>query len=124
MSEMDDKAGAPAGASEGIPAGPAAGDSGNDSGRQSTLATRNLKKRYKKRAVVQDVSLEVKSGEVVGLLGPNGAGKTTCFYMVVGLIACDGGDVFLDDRKITHLPIHRRAKLGVSYLPQEASVFR
>jgi lipopolysaccharide export system ATP-binding protein len=96
----------------------------NDSAHVSTLSTRNLKKRYKKRAVVQDVSLEVKSGEVVGLLGPNGAGKTTCFYMVVGLIACDGGDVFLDEKKITHLPIHRRAKLGVSYLPQEASVFR
>lgn len=90
----------------------------------SKLATHNLKKRYKKRTVVQDVSVEVGSGEVVGLLGPNGAGKTTCFYMVVGLVACDGGDVYLDDRKITHLPIHQRAKLGVSYLPQEASVFR
>ena len=74
--------------------------------------------------MVQDVSLEVRSGEVVGLLGPNGAGKTTCFYMVVGLVSCDGGDVHLDDKKLTHLPIHRRAKLGVSYLPQEASVFR
>ncbi|MDR0440681.1 MAG: LPS export ABC transporter ATP-binding protein [Candidatus Accumulibacter sp.] len=95
-----------------------------ESGSVSTLSTRNLRKRYRKRAVVEDVSLEVKSGEVVGLLGPNGAGKTTCFYMVVGLIACDGGDVFLDERNITHLPIHRRAKLGVSYLPQEASVFR
>lgn len=91
---------------------------------QSTLSTRNLKKRYKKRTVVQDVSLEVASGEVVGLLGPNGAGKTTCFYMVVGLIASDGGDVFIDERKITHLPIHQRARLGLSYLPQEASVFR
>ena len=90
----------------------------------SLLTTRNLKKIYKKRTVVQDVSLEVRSGEVVGLLGPNGAGKTTCFYMVVGLVACDGGDVFIDETKITHLPIHRRAKLGVSYLPQEASVFR
>ncbi|GHU25604.1 hypothetical protein AGMMS50256_00430 [Betaproteobacteria bacterium] len=95
-----------------------------NSSRGSTLTTRNLRKRYKKRTVVQDASLEVRSGEVVGLLGPNGAGKTTCFYMVVGLIACDGGDVYLDDRKITHLPIHQRAKLGVSYLPQEASVFR
>ena len=90
----------------------------------STLSTQNLRKRYKKRTVVQDVSLEVGSGEVVGLLGPNGAGKTTCFYMVVGLVACDGGDVHLDGRPITHLPIHQRAKLGVSYLPQEASVFR
>ena len=91
---------------------------------KSTLSTHNLKKRYKKRTVVEDVSLEVGSGEVVGLLGPNGAGKTTCFYMVVGLVACDGGDVHIDDRKITHLPIHQRAKLGVSYLPQDASVFR
>ena len=90
----------------------------------SKLSTHNLKKRYKKRTVVQDVSVEVGSGEVVGLLGPNGAGKTTCFYMVVGLVACDGGDVYIDDRKITHLPIHKRAKLGISYLPQEASVFR
>ena len=70
------------------------------------------------------MSVEVGSGEVVGLLGPNGAGKTTCFYMVVGLVACDGGDVYIDDKKITHLPIHQRAKMGVSYLPQEASVFR
>ena len=90
----------------------------------STLSTQNLRKRYKKRTVVHDVSLDVGSGEVVGLLGPNGAGKTTCFYMVVGLVACDGGDVHLDGRPITHLPIHQRAKLGVSYLPQEASVFR
>lgn len=91
---------------------------------ENTLSTHNLKKRYKKRTVVEDVSLSVKSGEVVGLLGPNGAGKTTCFYMVVGLVACDSGDVFLGDTKITHKPIHQRAKLGVSYLPQEASVFR
>lgn len=91
---------------------------------QSTLATTNLKKRYKSRTVVQDVSFEVASGEVVGLLGPNGAGKTTCFYMVVGLVACDGGEVRLDKQALTHLPIHKRARLGVSYLPQEASVFR
>jgi lipopolysaccharide export system ATP-binding protein len=91
---------------------------------RSVLSTHNLKKRYKKRTVVQDVSVEVGSGEVVGLLGPNGAGKTTVFYMVVGLVACEAGDVHLDDKKITHLPIHQRAKLGVSYLPQEASVFR
>lgn len=91
---------------------------------KSILSTHNLRKVYKKRTVVEDVSITVGCGEVVGLLGPNGAGKTTCFYMVVGLVACDGGDVYLDDQKITHLPIHRRAKLGVSYLPQEASVFR
>jgi len=91
---------------------------------RSTLSTHNLKKRYKKRTVVHDVSVEVGSGEVVGLLGPNGAGKTTVFYMVVGLVTCEAGDVHIDDKKITHLPIHQRAKLGVSYLPQEASVFR
>ena len=91
---------------------------------KSTLSTHNLKKAYKKRTVVEDASIEVCSGEVVGLLGPNGAGKTTCFYMVVGLVACDSGEVLLDDVRLTHLPIHRRAKLGVSYLPQEASVFR
>jgi len=88
------------------------------------LAARNLNKRYKTRTVVQDVSLEVGSGEVVGLLGPNGAGKTTCFYMVVGLVAADGGEIHLDGMAMTHLPIHRRARLGLSYLPQEASVFR
>jgi len=91
---------------------------------QSRLSTRKLNKRYKSRTVVHDVSFDVVSGEVVGLLGPNGAGKTTCFYMVVGLIACDGGDVHLDNVQLTHLPIHKRARLGVSYLPQEASVFR
>lgn len=91
---------------------------------KSVLSTHNLKKRYKKRTVVDDVSLEVGSGEVVGLLGPNGAGKTTCFYMVVGLVPCDSGDIYLDGKKLTHLPIHTRARLGVSYLPQEASVFR
>lgn len=91
---------------------------------QSKLATQHLQKRYRSRTVVHDVSFEVLSGEVVGLLGPNGAGKTTCFYMVVGLVACDGGDVHLDGTRLTHLPIHKRARLGVSYLPQEASVFR
>ncbi len=91
---------------------------------KSTLSAHNLKKRYKSRTVVHDVSFEVLSGEVVGLLGPNGAGKTTCFYMVVGLVACDGGEIHFDDAKLTHLPIHKRAQLGVSYLPQEASVFR
>jgi len=90
----------------------------------STLAASKLMKRYKSRTVVTDVSFSVKSGEVVGLLGPNGAGKTTCFYMVVGLVASDGGEVFLDDARLTHLPIHERARRGVAYLPQEASVFR
>jgi len=90
----------------------------------SELRTVSLKKRYRSRTVVQDVSLSVKSGEVVGLLGPNGAGKTTSFYMIVGLIAADGGEIFIDDQDITHLPIHRRARLGLAYLPQEASIFR
>jgi lipopolysaccharide export system ATP-binding protein len=94
------------------------------SSQPSTLYTRKLNKRYKSRTVVHDVSFDLASGEVVGLLGPNGAGKTTCFYMVVGLVACDGGDVYLDGVKLTHLPIHKRARLGLSYLPQEASVFR
>ena len=93
-------------------------------GLRSTLSANNLNKRYKKRTVVHDVSFDVKSGEVVGLLGPNGAGKTTCFYMIVGLVASDGGEVYLDDDKLTHFPIHRRAHMGVSYLPQEASIFR
>jgi lipopolysaccharide export system ATP-binding protein len=84
----------------------------------------NLKKRYKSRSVVQDVSLSVNSGEVVGLLGPNGAGKTTCFYMMVGLVPLDGGTIHLDDRDLSQLPIHQRARLGLSYLPQEASIFR
>ena len=90
----------------------------------SELRTTSLKKRYRSRTVVQDVSLTVKSGEIVGLLGPNGAGKTTSFYMIVGLVAADGGDIFIDDKNITHFPIHRRARLGLSYLPQEASIFR
>jgi lipopolysaccharide export system ATP-binding protein len=90
----------------------------------SVLRTSGLRKRYKTRTVVRDVSLEVSSGEVVGLLGPNGAGKTTCFYMIVGLVPADGGTIQLDGRELTHLPIHRRARLGISYLPQENSVFR
>jgi lipopolysaccharide export system ATP-binding protein len=72
----------------------------------------NLKKRYKARTVVEDVSFEVKSGEVVGLLGPNGAGKTTCFYMIVGLVPADGGEVYIDDARLTHLPMHSRARQG------------
>jgi lipopolysaccharide export system ATP-binding protein len=90
----------------------------------SVLRAESLRKRYKSHTVVQDVSLEVASGEVVGLLGPNGAGKTTCFYMIVGLVPADAGHIHLDGRKLTHLPIHRRARLGISYLPQENSVFR
>ena len=90
----------------------------------SQLRTDTLKKRYKSRVVVKDVSLEVSSGEIVGLLGPNGAGKTTCFYMIVGLVAVDGGRIFVDGRDISRMPMHRRARLGLSYLPQEASVFR
>jgi len=90
----------------------------------SRLRADHLHKRYGARVVVKDVSLTVEAGAVVGLLGPNGAGKTTCFYMVVGLVPMDGGAIFLDDVSIAHLPIHRRARLGLSYLPQEASVFR
>jgi lipopolysaccharide export system ATP-binding protein len=88
------------------------------------LAVEKLQKRYGSRTVVKDVSLTVESGEVVGLLGPNGAGKTTCFYMVVGLLPLDGGQIALNGQSIAHLPIHRRARMGLSYLPQEASVFR
>jgi len=90
----------------------------------SLLKVAGLHKRYKTRTVVHDVGFEVGSGEVVGLLGPNGAGKTTCFYMIVGLVRADGGDITLDDARLTHLPIHARARLGLSYLPQEMSVFR
>jgi lipopolysaccharide export system ATP-binding protein len=88
------------------------------------LLVSGLKKRYKAREVVKDVSFELGSGEVVGLLGPNGAGKTTCFYMIVGLVASDGGEISIGATTITHLPIHKRARLGLSYLPQENSVFR
>jgi len=90
----------------------------------SKLAAAHLRKRYKARTVVHDVSLDVASGEVVGLLGPNGAGKTTCFYMIVGLVAADGGEISLDGENLSRLPIHRRARRGLSYLPQEASIFR
>ena len=90
----------------------------------SILEVTGLIKRYKSRTVVKNVSFNVKSGEVVGLLGPNGAGKTTCFYMIVGLIRADGGRVTVDGQDLTHMPIHRRARLGMSYLPQEISVFR
>ena len=90
----------------------------------SLLKVAGLQKRYKARTVVHDVGFEVGSGEVVGLLGPNGAGKTTCFYMIVGLVRADGGQISLDGKDLTHLPIHARARLGLSYLPQEMSVFR
>ena len=88
------------------------------------LRVESLRKRYRSRVVVKDVSLEVHSGEVIGLLGPNGAGKTTCFYMMVGLIPVDGGELYLDGERLTHMPIHARALRGLSYLPQEASIFR
>ncbi len=90
----------------------------------SLLKADNLAKRYKTRQVVNDASIQVESGEVVGLLGPNGAGKTTCFYMIVGLISTDTGRISLDGADLTHLPVYRRARLGLSYLPQEPSVFR
>jgi lipopolysaccharide export system ATP-binding protein len=90
----------------------------------SQLVARNLMKVYGSRTVVKDVSIDVRSGEVVGLLGRNGAGKTTCFYMIAGLVPTDGGAIELDGRSISRLPIHKRARRGLSYLPQEASVFR
>ncbi|HVW65971.1 MAG TPA: LPS export ABC transporter ATP-binding protein [Nitrosospira sp.] len=90
----------------------------------SELRADGLKKRYKSRTVVRDASLSVTSGEVVGLLGPNGAGKTTCFYMIVGLVPVDGGSIFLDGQDLSQMPMHERAHLGLSYLPQEASIFR
>src|SRR5687767_9951490 len=90
----------------------------------ATLSAHNLVKRFRKRTVVSDVSLAVGAGEIVGLLGPNGAGKTTSFYMMVGLIAPDAGRIEIDGKDVTRLPMHARARLGVGYLPQEASVFR
>ena len=90
----------------------------------SILKAESIQKRFKQRQVVKGISLEVGSGEIVGLLGPNGAGKTTAFYMLVGLIPCDAGRITLDDHDLTSMPMHRRARLGLGYLPQEASVFR
>ena len=90
----------------------------------STLSAHHLAKAYGGRPVVKDVSLEVSAGEIVGLLGPNGAGKTTCFYMIVGLVNADAGDIRLDDRSLMTLPMHQRARSGIGYLPQEASIFR
>lgn len=90
----------------------------------NVLEVKNLKKIYGPRTVVKDVSLSIKSGEVVGLLGPNGAGKTTTFYMIVGLVAANGGQILLNGESIRHLPIYKRARIGITYLPQENSVFR
>jgi lipopolysaccharide export system ATP-binding protein len=90
----------------------------------SELVVENLRKSYKMRTVVQDISLNIKSGEVIGLLGPNGAGKTTSFYMIVGLVAIDGGRIILDGKELSRMPIHMRARMGLSYLPQEPSIFR
>ena len=90
----------------------------------AVLEARNLAKSYKKRPVVLDVSLTIRSGQIAGLLGPNGAGKTTCFYMIVGLIPQDRGQILIDDQDITRYPMHGRARAGIGYLPQEASVFR
>jgi lipopolysaccharide export system ATP-binding protein len=90
----------------------------------SILSVQDISKSYKQRNVVKGLSLEIKSGEVVGLLGPNGAGKTTAFYMIVGLIAADGGNIMLDGQNLTAKPMHQRSKLGLGYLPQEASIFR
>ncbi len=90
----------------------------------SELIVQNLRKQYKARTVVQDISLKIDSGEVVGLLGPNGAGKTTSFYMIVGLVPSDGGHIILNQKDISRLPIHQRSKMGLSYLPQEPSIFR
>lgn len=90
----------------------------------NNLSAESLRKQFKSRTVVDNVSLEIKSGEIVGLLGPNGAGKTTCFYMLVGLIRCNKGKILLNDLNITQMPMHMRAKHGIGYLPQEASIFR
>ena len=101
------------------PAAPA-----TDTGAGSRLEAWHLQKSYGSRKVVKDVSVAVQKGEVVGLLGPNGAGKTTSFYMIVGLVRSDGGSIRIDGQDVTHMPIHRRSRLGLSYLPQEASIFR
>jgi len=90
----------------------------------ATLSAKNLAKAYKSRQVVIDVSLSVSTGQIVGLLGPNGAGKTTTFYMIVGLVPSDKGQISIDDNELTHQPMHERARGGIGYLPQEASIFR
>ena len=91
---------------------------------KNTLTVKNIRKKYAQREVVGGVSFEVKGGEIVGLLGPNGAGKTTCFYIACGLVRADEGQVFISDTQVSKLPMHKRAKLGLGYLPQEPSVFR
>lgn len=96
----------------------------SDSINTHVFSAQQLAKRYKQRSVVEDVSFSVRSGEVIGLLGPNGAGKTTTFYMMTGLVKSDAGRILLNDKDITFMPMHQRAKLGIGYLPQEASVFR
>jgi len=96
----------------------------SDTPLSSRLEARHLKKAYGSRKVVHDVSVQVAKGEVVGLLGPNGAGKTTSFYMIVGLVRADGGQILIDGQDVTRMPIHKRARMGLSYLPQEASIFR
>ncbi len=105
-------------------AGPGGGNGAQVDNTRKVLRADNLLKLYKKRAVVNNVSVQVQQGEIVGLLGPNGAGKTTTFYMIVGMIRPNMGDVYLDDKNITRLPMYKRAHAGVGYLPQEASVFR
>lgn len=90
----------------------------------SELIVESLRKKYKSRTVVQDISLQLNSGEVIGLLGPNGAGKTTSFYMMVGLVSLDGGRILLNGKDLSRMPIHQRARMGLSYLPQEPSIFR
>ncbi|TDJ40964.1 MAG: ATP-binding cassette domain-containing protein, partial [Gammaproteobacteria bacterium] len=92
--------------------------------KKSRLEVSSLRKQYGNKLAVESVSLTVHSGEIVGLLGPNGAGKTTCFYMIVGLLKADAGDIYLDERRLTHAAMHTRARAGIGYLPQEASVFR
>ncbi|MEO1226910.1 MAG: LPS export ABC transporter ATP-binding protein [Pseudomonadota bacterium] len=129
MTISQDEIGPPGTAAD---AGAAAGsDDGSDSAAKPRLVTENkglvahnLGKQYRKRPVLRDVSLRLQRGEAVGLLGPNGAGKTTCFYIVMGLIAADTGTIELDGQDLTHLPMYRRARLGIGYLPQEASIFR
>jgi lipopolysaccharide export system ATP-binding protein len=103
---------------------PAEADAGTVALTDSKLEAHHLKKFYGSREVIKDVSLTVRKGEVVGLLGPNGAGKTTSFYMIVGLVRASAGDIQIDGQSVEHMPIHRRARLGLSYLPQEASIFR
>ena len=114
----------PGGRTETGGAGAPAGAVPPDDRYKGTLIARGLTKSYKGRQVVDGVSLGVRSGEAVGLLGPNGAGKTTCFYMVTGLVAADRGSIEIDGHDVTHLPMYRRARLGIGYLPQEASIFR